>query len=759
LILPEYIFVLRNYLKKPIFRANSYDLKKLERSLSLTSVIAISIGGMLGSGIFVLPGLAAAKTGSSVWLAYLLAAVCILPAALSKSELATAMPSSGGTYVYIERAFGPIFGTIAGIGLWLSLLLKSAFALVGFGAYLSILVNIEVGLTKYIALIFLLVILFLNILGVKKVGRVQLVIVSMSIITLSLILIFGLPKVSPALLDPFLSKGNMGLISTIAFVYISYAGVTKVAAIAGEIKNPSKNLPRAMILSLFIMMTIYVFVAFVLVGNIPIGELKTDIKPIYTIANLLGGSFIGYIAAGIGIVTLISMANSGVLAASRFPFAMAIDKLLPDFMGKIHSKYLTPVVTIIMTCVAMGLVIIFLDVEKIAKLASAFMVMMFILVNASVIVLRETSAQWYNPPFRSPLYPFVQLFGIISGVVLLVFLGLGPFMAVVGIFTIGIVIYFFFGKNATRTGILRKYGHRPAMYLFYKKKDKDKIRYRNNQQNKVQNLDGKLVSDAGVVVPLLGNEKSPEMLLEIAAAINKRDKIQAVNVTEVPNQTFLDAFSEIDPHITSLERRIERLAESKDIIIDFEVVVTHEMSDTIHELSDQTHCDWLVMGWNGRAHSGILVSNPIGWLVTHINSDFALFKDEGVRYISKVLLALRPGRKDKNFIAVADRICQFYNASLTLLHVVPETTNKTTIADIEQNSKNLLLKVDTKTDVHILKDDDSVTAISKESASYDLLILGTPQKDNWLSVLFGTGKDKYAEKSACSVLRLTMKDV
>ena len=107
-------------------------MKKIERSLNLTSVIAISIGGMLGSGIFVLPGLAAAKTGPSVWLAYLIAAICILPAALSKSELATAMPSSGGTYVYIERAFGPIFGTIAGIGLWLSLLLKSSFALVGF---------------------------------------------------------------------------------------------------------------------------------------------------------------------------------------------------------------------------------------------------------------------------------------------------------------------------------------------------------------------------------------------------------------------------------------------------------------------------------------------------------------------------------------------------------------------------------------------------------------------------------------------------
>lgn len=733
-------------------------MKKLERSLSLTSVIAISIGGMLGSGIFVLPGLAAAKTGSSLWLAYLLAAVCILPAALSKSELATAMPSSGGTYVYIERAFGPFFGTIAGIGLWLSLLFKSAFALVGFGAYLSILVNIAPGLTKYVAVLFLILILFLNIMGVKKVGKVQIFIVSISLVTLAMILLFGLPRTSPELLEPFFTSGKMGLFSTVAFVYISYAGVTKVAAIAGEIKNPGTNLPRAMILSLLIMTLIYVSVAFVLVGNIPLETLATDINPIYTISKLLGGNVIGYIAAGVGIITLISMANSGVLAASRFPFAMAIDKLLPDFMGKIHPKYLTPVVTIIMTCFLMALVILFLDVEKIAKLASAFMVMMFILVNACVIVLRETSAQWYKPPYRSPLYPFVQLFGIFSGVALLVFLGLGPMLAILGIFLFGLVVYYLFGKNATRTGILRKYGHRPALYLLYKRKRNTKISYRSNQDVSLQNLDGELASDAGVVVPLLGNERSPEMLVEIGAAINRREKIQVVNVTEVPNQTFLDAMVEENPRIASLERRVSRLAASQELDVDFEAAVTHEISDTIHELSNQTHCDWLVMGWNGRAHSGILVSNPIGWLLTHINSDFALFKDDGVRYIGKVLLALRPGRRDKNFIAVADRICEFYNASLTLLHVVPNNTDWDTINGMESNSKKLLQKVDTQSMVIVQKDDDPINAISKASASFDLLILGTPQKDNWISILFGTGKDKFTEKSACSVLRLTMRD-
>lgn len=733
-------------------------MKKLVRSLSLTSVIAISIGGMLGSGIFVLPGLAAAKTGSSIWLAYLLAAVCILPAALSKSELATAMPSSGGTYVYIERAFGPAFGTIAGIGLWLSLLLKSSFALVGFGAYLSILVNIDPELTKYVAVMFLLIILFLNILGVKKVGKVQIVIVGISLVALTLILIFALPKVNTMLLDPFLINGNVGLAGTVAFVYISYAGVTKVAAIAGEIKNPSKTLPRAMILSLFIMTLIYVSVAFALVGNIPLEFLKTDLKPIYTIANLLGGKYIGMAAAAVGVITLISMANSGVLAASRFPFAMARDKLLPVFMSRIHSRYLTPVVTIVMTCAMMTLVILFLDVEKIAKMASAFMVMMFIFVNASVIILRETAAQWYNPPYRSPFYPFAQLFGIISGIVLLVFLGLLPFLSIMAIFVIGLLIYYKYGKDATRTGVLRIYGHRPALYLFYKKKHRKRAVANLRSRISNENLDGNLISKAGVVVPLLGNENSPEMLIEIGAAINKKEKLQTVNITEVPNQTFLEAFMQPNPKITSLERRIVGLAREKNIDIDFEAVVTHDLANTIHDLSDQTSCDWLVMGWNGRAHNGILVSNPIGWLLTHIDSDFALFKDNGVRNFSEILLALRPGRKDKNFIAVADRICTFYGAALTLLHVVSESTPEEVIQKMEIESKLLLQKATSENKVIILKSDDSIEAISATSASYDLLILGTPQKDNWLSVLFGTGKDKFTERSACSVLRLTMKD-
>ena len=730
-------------------------MKKLERSLSLPYVIAISIGGMLGSGIFVLPGFAASLTGSSVWLAYLIAALCILPAALSKSELATAMPASGGTYVYIERAFGPLFGTISGLGLWLSLLLKSSFALIGLGAYLAVLINIDDSLTKLVALGFLCFILFINIFGIKKVGKVQIVVVVLSLTCLVSIFLFGFPLVKPEFLSPFLSNGNKGLVSTVAFVYISYAGVTKVAAIAGEIKNPDRNLPLAMILSLVTIACVYVFIAFVLVGNIPIEDLATDVRPIYTVSNIIGGKYFGYAAAAVGVITLMSMANSGVLASSRFPFAMARDRLLPPFLEKLHSRYLTPVASIIITCLAMALVIVLLDVVKIAKLASAFKVMMFISVNFCVIILRETSAQWYNPSYKSPLYPFLQIFGIFSGFVLLVFLGWMPFVAILAISVIGACIYFTIGKDATRTGVLRNYGHRPALFLFYKKNRKQ---LKKEGRSISKNLDGKLASKAGVVVPLLGNENSAEMLTEIASAINSRDSVQVVNITEIPNQTFLDAFKQDTPKVVSIARRLNKLSLSQKLNIDFESVVTHEVSNTVAQLSGQTNCDWLVMGWNGKAHSGLLIRNPIGWLLTHVDSNFALFKDNGIKNIGKVLIALRPGRKDKNFLTVAERVCSFYGASLTLLHIVTPSFTENAVKKMEAKSTQLLSELKVSNNLKIIKSEDPLNSISTLSSDYDLLILGAPEKDSWISLLLGVGRDRFTENSACSVLRLTMKN-
>jgi hypothetical protein len=451
-----------------------------------------------------------------------------------------------------------------------------------------------------------------------------------------------------------------------------------------------------------------------------------------------------------------------VLAASRFPFAMSRDKLAPEQLGKVHPKFLTPVVAIVITCAMMALVIIFLDVEKIAKLASSFKVMMFILVNMSVIVLRETSVAWYQPKFRSPMYPWIQIFGILTGLGLLWVLGFSALLAATVIVIAGLVTFYFYGKpRVQRSGVLKVYGHRPAAYLLYRRqrnKDKSAGQHALDVPLGASNLDGSLAENAMTVTPLFGFERSPDMLVEISAALAAGDKIQVVHLREVPDQTRLMDVLEDDPLVMSLNRRIAIMAKEKEVDVDFDAAVTHDLVKTIQDISEQTHCRWLVAGWNGRqTGNSIFVRNPLGWLVTHIDSNFALFLDNGVRYIRRIVVAIRPGRQNPEFIQVCDRIAQFYSAELTLMRVTRPDQSQEEVAALKAYSEQLLEDCKSPVSLRVDKHTDPVQALSEASAEYDLLIIGTPDKENWLDVLMGVNKDRFAKNAVCSVLRLTFK--
>jgi basic amino acid/polyamine antiporter, APA family len=731
-------------------------MNSLKRTLNLRSVVAISIAGMLGSGIFVLPGIAAAKTGSSIWLAYLCAAILIIPAALSKSELATAIPKSGGAYVYIERSFGPILGTIAGLGLWGSLLLKSSFALVGLGAYFTVLFNFPSLDIRYVSIIFLIIIVLLNILGVKKVGKVQLVIVLLSLIGLSSILILGYTESNLTTGNSFLLDGNYGLVSTIAFVYMSYAGVTKVAAIAGEVKKPEINLPIAMIGSLIIIALIYISISYTLVEHISISNLKNDTKPLYTLAETLGGSTFAFIIAIVGVITLFSMANSGMLATSRFPFAMSVDNLLPKKLSVVHYKYLTPINTILLTSFIMVIIILKVDVIKIVKLASAFKVLMFILVNMSVIILRETAVQWYKPSYHSPMYPYVQIFGIISGVILLFYLGLMPFIVLVGVSIIGVIIYFIFGKKSSRSGVLSRYvQHSVFSFLF-----KNNTRLNNDslitEEKTTIQIHESINHEAEVIIPLLGDEISPLDIIDIGTGLNSSNHLQVLNITEVPDQTSTEIFEGDTPKNRALYRLVKNHSESNNTKSSFKAIATHNLQETISVISTLSKVNWLVLGWDGRSYNGIFFKNPLGWILNHINSNFALYKCNGTQSISKILLSIRHDSLDYDEIILTTKnIAKHFNTKFTMIHIVPNNSSERMMENIKNKANNKLKE--TESEILIVKTETPLEYISDISAEYDLLIIGTPRKDSWKDVLFGTGKDLFALHANCSVLRLTFK--
>lgn len=435
---------------------------KIERSLSLIGVIIVTVAASIGSGLFVLPSFAAAIMGPGIWLAFLLAGIVFLPGTLSKSELASAMPSNGGAYVYVERSFGPLIGTISGLGLWASFLLKSAFALIGFSAYMyAVTEYLEVSANATVLIMIALVLItVLNILGIKKVKAFQTPILAL---TTGLILIicffqlfdgnFDFSRPMDSAIDT--SRNQPILVAeAAALVFVAYAGIYKAGAIGGEVKEPEKNLPMGMLISLSLITLLYVVVTYIMMGSIE-GEwwLNSDGSaredPIFAFVDTVASTNVGLALAILAVLTMISGALSGLLAASRFLFGMAKDSLLPDSMCETNNKFETPHWAIIITAITMAISILTLPVKDVAKLASGFQIMVIVALNVSVIILRTDTEKdgWYKPTFKSPLFPWLQVIGTIAGGSLIYIMGQKALYGALAAIAIGVSTYFIYGKQ------------------------------------------------------------------------------------------------------------------------------------------------------------------------------------------------------------------------------------------------------------------------------------------------------------------------
>jgi len=437
----------------------------LERGLGLYSAVMLSMGAMIGGGIFVLPAVGYKKAGPAVILAYLLAGLVVLPNALSKAEMATAIPEDGGTYLYIDRAMGPLFGTIAGLGVWFSLVFKSSFALVGLGAYLLLLISIPAGLVKAVALALGVVVIALNIVGTEQSGQLQGIIVTLVLLVLGTYVVDGTWIADTTRYTPFVTNGPTGVVTAAAFVFVSYAGIGEVASVAEEVADPGRNLPLAMLISIGAMMLIYTAVVGIVVGIVSPDTLLhsgpgdgLSLTPMADGAATLLGGF-GVVAISLAaVLALTSMANAGVLGTSRFLLAMSRDSLLPEPLGHIDTKFLTPRNAVIVTGVVLLALIAFVPVVNLAKLASAFLILVFSMENLSVIAFRESGLDFYDPEFTVPGYPLVQIVGVLGGVAFLARMGGLSILGAVGIIAGGIVWYWVYGRSRTdRIGALAIY--------------------------------------------------------------------------------------------------------------------------------------------------------------------------------------------------------------------------------------------------------------------------------------------------------------
>jgi len=412
----------------------------LKKDLGFFGVFCVASGAMISSGLFILPGLAFAKAGPGMILSYLLASILVLPAMLSKAELATAMPKSGGTYFFIDRTFGPAFGTLGGIANWFSISLKSAFALIGIGEFARLLdPNIIEIHVKMIAIGCCVLFVLINIRSVGHAGKAQIAMVLGLMIVLIAYAIAGIPHVEMANFSPLVPNGMVSIIGTAGFVFISYGGLTKIASVAEEVENPGRNIPLGMILSLVVVSTLYALVLFVTTGILDADILSQSLTPLSDGANIIFG-MPGVIAlSAAAMLAFITTANAGIMSSSRIPMAMSQDGLLPPAFSRVGSRFR-------FTAGFMIAAILLLNLENLVKLASTLMILLFIFVNISVIVMRESKVPNYKPRFKTPFYPWTQVVGVVSSLFILVEMGIGPLFIAMLFLTGSFVWYWLYAR-------------------------------------------------------------------------------------------------------------------------------------------------------------------------------------------------------------------------------------------------------------------------------------------------------------------------
>lgn len=413
----------------------------LKRELGILDVFSIAAGAMISSGLFVLPGIAFGMAGPSVILSYLLAGLLMVPSILAKAELATAMPKSGGTYFFVERSLGPLAGTFAGLANWLSISLKSAFALIGIGALGAMLLPQQgEWAVKAIALAGCAFFAILNALSVKGSGRVQSVLVAGLLTIIAAYIAFSLSGVKPPHFEPFMPQGYQAVFAAAGMVFVSYGGLTKVASVAEEVRNPARNIPLGMFLAYGLVNTLYVLAVFVTIGVLEPGELTGSLTPIADAAHQTLGPA-GVLVDIAAFLAFVTTANAGMLSAARSPMAMSRDGLLTGFFSRTNERFGTPHAAIVFTCLFMMLSIALLSIEELVKVASTIMIVMFMLVNLAVIIMRQSGLQNYRPTFRVPLYPWLPAAALVAYSFILVEMG-ATALLLTGAFTLVTFVWY-----------------------------------------------------------------------------------------------------------------------------------------------------------------------------------------------------------------------------------------------------------------------------------------------------------------------------
>ncbi|NHX38846.1 MULTISPECIES: amino acid permease [Haloarcula] len=701
----------------------------LAKDLGPLAALTIGVGTMIGAGIFVLPGEAILKAGSLASVAFVLGGIIAMFTALSASELGTAMPRSGGAYYYVNHALGPIFGSVAGWANWLGLAFASAFYMVGFGRYIARIFGlsgsvgvgpVSITVVKLVALAGGAFFVLINYVGAKETGRLQNIIVVLLIGILTVFTFLGTLRAEPSNLPA--ATDVVTTLETTGLIFVSYLGFVQITSVAEEIKDPGKNLPRAVIGSVVIVTVIYALVLVIMSAAVPQGFIADIISSdaenpiaVVEVGDYIQGAAMGGALLFGGLLATASSANASILASSRINFAMGRDRIVTPALNEIHPRYGTPYRAIGITG---GLILLFIvigDLTLLSGAASGLHLIIYGLLNVALIVMRYVNPEEYTPDFVVPLYPLLPVLGVVLSFALLVFVAGDALLLSFGIAAAAILWYGFYARSRTeKQGILSKHI----------------ISQSDEMPDAAVSAAAGVQPDGGqyrVMVPL-ANPAHEQELITLASAIAKQrgGTVIATHIVTVPDQTALSAAAdrsdEIDKSSQQLLDNAREDAETFGVDVETHTILSHKSYEAIFDAARTQTADLVVMGWGPDAHgSPGRAESAMDELTETVPCDFLVLRDRGFDP-SRILLPTAGGPDSELSAAIAKLLQSEYGSDVTLLNVDDDREAGERFLE-EWAAEQGLEDAD-----RLVKSGDVETAIRNAATDATLLLIGATEE-------------------------------
>ena len=758
----------------------------LVRNLGLFDITMIGVGAMIGAGIFVLTGIAAGVAGPALILAFAMNGVITVLTAMVYAELGSAIPEAGGGYLWVKEGLPGPNGFLAGWMSWFAHAVAGSLYGVGFGSFVYELMRIllldpdahhaegvgiffsgalhlPLGLElseaevvkKLFAVLIILLFLYINYKGTSETGAVGNIVTVLKVIIIlifiisGLFVIFGEPIRFEAF-NPFAPgqgmDGIIGIVSAMGLTFIAFEGYEIIVQAGEEVRDPRKNIPRAVFLSLAIVVPIYMLVAFVIIGAVDppegrlihewLGELG-EIGIARAAAQFMPfGTFLIMLGA---LLSTMSALNATTFSSTRVSFAMGRDKALPDGFSSVSSKTRTPHIALGWSGVLILFVALTLPIEDVAASADIMFILLFLQVNLAVITIRSKYGKDLKHGYLLPFFPILPMIAI--GMQFLLLLSLFGISIIAWVYAAiwlggGLLIYYVYARprqeRAQRTAVV--------------------------QQTEL--MTPTLDAPYRVLVPV-ANPDSLSTLLPPAlhAARVNNGKVTLLHIVTVPSPTPLSSGYRYLEASDALRERAISMVQDDDVAVEYIVRVARRVAPAIIDTANEQRADLVVVGWQGvKDNQGrtVLGAN-IDQVLSEVNCDAMMLQPGATDAIKRVLIPIADPRQVSYSLQLIQLVSDAPDLILDMIHVFSVDTPA---AERERFTRALqrqieAARVDGK-EVNLRTDiaSDRIDAIVRASRDYDYLVLGETRDPRMRQRIFGNTSMIIAERSQTPVLLL-----